>query len=84
MEKEISVAALARIIDDRSFPFISIGSTNASSAGVACVEYSSDVLQHEAPVNERVFFHKLIYTTPQSAPHKTIKHVLTWVHIGRA
>ena len=84
MEKEISVAALARIIDDRSFPFISIGSTNASSADVACVEYSSDVLQHEAPVNERVFFHKLICTIPQSAPHKTIKHVLTWVHIGRA
>ena len=50
-------AALARIFDDPSFPFFSIGSTNASCAGAAWVEYSSGVFRHKAPVNVRVFLH---------------------------
>ena len=46
-----------RVSEDFRCPvlsFLSIGSTNASSTGVACVEHSSEVLRHEAPVNVRV------------------------------
>ena len=73
MEKEKSDAALARIFDDPSFPFVSIGSTNASCAGVACVEYSSGVFRHEAPANVRVS-HKFLYTIPQSSTCKNGKY----------
>ena len=61
MEKEKSGAALARIFDGPSFPFFCIGSTNDSPAGVACVDHSSEVFHHEAPVNVRVFLHEFIY-----------------------
>ena len=60
MEKEKIHAALARIFDDPSFPFFSIGSTNDSSAGVACVGHSSEVFRHEALVNVRVFLHEFL------------------------
>ena len=63
MEKEKSDAALARILRDPSFPFFSIGSTNASCAGAACVEHSSKIFRHEAPVNVRVFLHELYNTS---------------------
>ena len=75
MEKEKSDAALARVFDDPSFPFFSISSTNASCAGVACVEHSSGVFRHEAPalVNVRVFLHEFFHTIPHRAPHKNDK-----------
>ena len=75
MEKDKSDAALARIIDDLPFPLFSIGSTIASCAGAACVEHSSGVFRHEAPVNVRVFLHELLYTIPQSAPYKNDKYL---------
>ena len=74
MEKEKSDAALARVFDDPSFPFFSISSTNASCAGVACVEHSSGVFRHEAPVNVRVFLHEFLYTISQSSPYKNNKY----------
>ena len=74
MEKEKSGAALARIFDGPSFPFFCIGSTNDSSAGVACVKRSSEVFRHEAPVNVRVFLHVFLYKIPQIAPYKNIKY----------
>ena len=64
MEKEKKDATIARIFDDPFFPF-SIGSTNASCAGAACVEHSSGVFRHEAPVNVRVFLHEFLCTIPQ-------------------
>ena len=70
MEKEKSDAALAWIFDDPLVPVISNASTNASSAGVACVVHSNDVLRHEAPLNMRVSLHEFLYTIPQSAPYK--------------
>ena len=75
MEKENNDAAVARIFNGSSFPFISIGSTIASCAGAACVEHSSGVFRHEAPVNVRVFLHELLYTIPQSAPYKNDKYL---------
>ena len=74
MEKEKSDATLAGIFDDPSFPFFSIGSTSASSAGVACVKRSSEVFRHEAPVNVRVFLHVFLYKIPPIAPYKNIKY----------
>ena len=68
MEKERSNAAFAKIFDDPSFPFFSIDSTNVSCAGAACVEHSSGVFRHGAPVNVRVFLHEFLYTIPRSAP----------------
>lgn len=68
MEKEKNDAELARILDNPSFPSFSIGSANASSAGVAYVEHSSEVFRHEAPVDVRVFFHESLHTIPRSTP----------------
>ena len=79
MQKEKSDAALARIFDDPSFPFVSIGSTNASSAGAACAKHSSGVFRHEAPVNLRVFLHVFLYTILQSAPNK-FTSIYLWVY----
>ena len=70
MEKEKSDAALAWIFDDPLIPLISNGSTNASSAGVACVVHSNEVFRHQAPVNVRVSLHEFLYTIPQCAPYK--------------
>ena len=61
MEKEKSDAALARGFDDPSIPFFSVGSTNASWAGASCVEHSSGVFRHEAPVKVRVFLHEFLF-----------------------
>ena len=57
MEKEKSDAALARIFDDSSILFFSIGCTNDSSARAACVEHSGEVFRHEASMYVRVFLH---------------------------
>ena len=62
MEKEKSDVALARIFDDPSFPFFSIGCTNASSSRAPCVEHSGDVFRHEASMNVRAFLHDFLYT----------------------
>ena len=57
-------------------PFLSsIGSTNASCAGAACVEHSSGVFRPEAPVNVRVFLHEFLYIIPQSARYKNNKYL---------
>ena len=75
MEKEKSNEALARILDDPSFPFVSIGSTNASGAGAASVKHSSGVSRRDEPVNVRVFLHEYLYKVPQSAPCKHDKYL---------
>ena len=62
MKKEKSDSALARIFDDQSFPFFSIGCTNASSARAACVEHSGEVFRHEASMSVRVVLHDFLYT----------------------
>ena len=62
MEKEKSDAALARIFDDSSILFFSIGCTNDSSARAACVEHSVEVFRHEASMNVRVVLHDFLYT----------------------
>ena len=75
MEKETRDAALGRIFDDPSFHFFSIGDTNASCAGAACVEHSSGVFRHEEPVNVCVscMYTWYLYTIPRSALHKNGK-----------
>ena len=76
MEKEKSDAALARIFDSPSFPLFSIGSTNASCAGAACVEQSSGVFRHEVSVNVCVFLHDFLYTILQKVhPYKNDKYL---------
>ena len=64
VEREKRNAALASIFEDPSFPLFSIGSTNDSCAGVACVEHSSRVFRNEAPVNVRVFLYEFLDTIP--------------------
>ena len=46
-----SDAALAKIADDPSFPFLFIGSTSGSCTGAAWMEQSRGFFRHEAPVN---------------------------------
>ena len=83
MEKENNDAAVARIFNGSSFPFISIGSTIASCAGAACVEHSSGVFRDEAPVNVRVFLHYFRYTIRQCAPHKNGKYLIAGGEVVR-
>ena len=62
MKKERSDAALTRIFDDPSFPFFSIGCTNASSARAACAEHSREIFRHEASMDVHVFLLDFLYT----------------------
>ena len=70
MEKEKRDAALAKIVDEPSFPFIFIGGTRGSCAGAAYRKQSSRFFRHETPVNKRNFLHEFIYTIPEMAMNK--------------
>ena len=67
MDKEKGDAALAKIVDEPSFPFIFIGGTRGSCAGAAYRKQSSRFFRHETPVNLRYFLHVFMYTVPKRA-----------------